>query len=178
MANRANKASNVILIGFMGTGKTSVGRRVARSLEFDFVDTDEQIVKAEQREISDIFEEDGEAAFRKIETRVLSECCQQSKQVISTGGGIVVCPENHAILKSGGHVIWLRSSAETIYDRVKRSNDRPLLDTENPQKTIRDLLKTREQWYQECKDLTITTDDLSLEETVYGVVETVRFWQI
>jgi len=170
-----NKANNLILIGFMGTGKTSVGRRVAQSLDFQFVDTDALIVESEGKSIQSIFEELGEAAFREIETRVLAECCLNNQQVISTGGGVVTREVNHPILAGGGYVIWLKASPEVIYERVKRSQERPLLKTDNPQMTIKNLLESREPLYEKCADLTIVTDDLSLEETIYGVTETARF---
>lgn len=159
----------------MGTGKTTVGRRVAQSLDFQFVDTDALIVEREGKSIQSIFEEVGEAAFRQIETSVLTECCQNCGQVISTGGGVVIKEVNHPILAKGGYVIWLKASPEVIYERVKRNQERPLLKTENPQLKIKNLLESREALYEKCADLTILTDDLSLEETTYGVTETARF---
>jgi shikimate kinase len=178
VASLENKGNNLILIGFMGTGKTTVGKRVAQSLNFQFVDTDALIVEKEGKSIQAIFEEVGEAGFRKIETRVLSECCHHGEQVISTGGGVVTQEVNHPILTHGGYVIWLKASPEVIYERVRRSQERPLLKTENPQSTIRNLLESRETFYEKCADLTILTDDLSLEETIYGVTETARFQKI
>lgn len=160
----------------MGTGKTTVGKRVAQSLNFEFVDTDAFIVEQEGRSIQEIFEDVGEAEFRKIETAVLEKITQVKNQIISTGGGIVTQEVNLPILKNGGHVIWLKASPEVIYERVRRNFDRPLLKTENPLKTIQDLLEARQDSYAQCADLTISTDDLSLEETIYGVTETARFW--
>lgn len=161
----------------MGTGKTSVGKRVAQSLDFHFVDTDEEIVNEVGKSIPQIFEESGEDYFRELETQVLKRVCQNTQQIISTGGGIVIRPENHPILKAVRNVIWLKASPEIIFERVRRSRDRPLLETEDPQQTIRDLLASRDGLYATCSGLTIATDELSLEETIYGVTETARFWQ-
>lgn len=158
----------------MGTGKTTVGRKVAKSLGFKFVDTDQLIVKRAGKPIPKIFEEDGEKAFRKIETEVLSECAGKSGQVISTGGGIVTQARNREILRTAGYVVWLRASADSIYDRVKRNRNRPLLKTENPKATIAKLLDERNDFYKESHDLAISTDGLTLEETCYGVTESAR----
>ena len=173
----ANKAANLILIGFMGTGKSSVGRRVASSLGYRFVDTDKEIVDQEGQEIADIFAERGEEVFRQIETQVLERCCQSDKQIISTGGGIVIREENRKILAAGGLVIWLRAEPESVYDRTKHNTDRPLLATDDPQQTIKDLLESREPLYKQCADLIVSTDDLSLDETIFGVTETAQVWQ-
>lgn len=158
----------------MGTGKTTVGRKVARSLGFKFVDTDQLIVKRAGKSIPAIFEEDGEKAFREIETEVLRECSEKSGQVISTGGGIVTKARNRKLMKSAGFVVWLRASPESIYDRVKRNRNRPLLRTEDPEGTITKLLAERTPKYEQSHDLAISTDGLTLEETCYGVTESAR----
>lgn len=151
-----------------------MGRRVATSLGFTFVDTDEEIEKSARKSIPDIFEESGEDRFRELETEALRSCADQTAQVISTGGGIILREENREILKEAGYVIWLRASPEVILDRVSRSNDRPLLETDDPGETIRNLLDDRYPLYEESADLPITTDDLTLEETIYGVTESAR----
>lgn len=158
----------------MGTGKTTVGQRVARSLGFRFVDTDKLIVKQTGKPIPKIFEESGEDFFRSLETAVLRECGTGENQVISTGGGIVTRPENHELLKVAGYVIWLKTAPEIIYERVRRNRNRPLLKTADPLQTIRDLLEIRKPLYDACADLSITTDHLTMEETCYGVTESAR----
>ena len=158
----------------MGTGKTTVGRRVAKSLGFKFVDTDQLIVKRAGKSIPEIFEDDGEKTFREIETEVLRECAEKSGQVISTGGGIVTQPRNREILKTAGYVVWLRASAESIFERVKRNRNRPLLRVEDPMGTITKLLEERTPVYEQSHDLAISTDGLTLEETCYGVTESAR----
>jgi len=158
----------------MGTGKTSVGMRVAKSLGMRFVDTDKLIVKKAGKPIPQIFAESGEELFREMETEVLCKCAGATGQVISTGGGIVTQPRNLEILKGAGYVIWLKSMPETIYERVKRNRNRPLLQTEDPLTTIREMLATRNDLYEAACDLRITTDDLTMEETCYGVTESAR----
>jgi len=168
------RARNLILIGFMGTGKTSVGQRVAQSLGFRFVDTDKLIVKEAGKPIPAIFEEEGEEAFRRIETGVLRRCAEDEGQVISTGGGIVTREENRAILREAGFVVWLRTSPEVIFERVRRNRNRPLLQTADPMGTIQELLEARRGLYEACADLAIQTDHLTLEETCFGVAESAR----
>ncbi|MDF1851441.1 MAG: shikimate kinase [Verrucomicrobiales bacterium] len=168
------KSRNLILIGFMGTGKTTIGKRVASSLGFRFVDTDARITKAAGKPITKIFEEDGEEAFRALETKILQACAEQSDQVISTGGGIVTQPKNREILARAGFVIWLKASPETIYERIRHNRSRPLLKTTDPQATIRDLLAERSDLYDASKNLAVTTDGLTLEETCFGVTESAR----
>lgn len=158
----------------MGTGKTSVGQRVARSLGFRFVDTDKLIVKQAGKPIPKIFEEEGEEAFRRIETEVLRKCAESGGQVISTGGGIVTREENRGILREAGYVIWLRASPEVIYERVRRNRNRPLLQTPDPMKTIQELLEARNGLYESCSDLSIKTDHLTMDETCFGVAESAR----
>ncbi len=165
---------NLILIGFMGTGKTTIGKRVAKSLGFRFVDTDALIVKKAGKSIPTIFKESGEDAFRALETGVLKDCRDQTDQVISTGGGIVTRPENLEILKSAGYVIWLKASPDVIFERVSRNKNRPLLQTPDPKKTITDLLSHRKDLYSNAQHLSINTDELTMEETCFGVTESTK----
>ncbi len=169
-----NRPRNLILIGFMGTGKTTIGMRVARSLGFRFVDTDRLVVKMAGKSIPTIFSESGEEAFRALETEALRSCVGSSRLVISTGGGIVTREENRALLKQAGYVIWLRASPEAIYERIRRSRNRPLLQTPDPLQSIRDLLAVREALYESCADLAIRSDDLTVDETCFGVTESAQ----
>jgi shikimate kinase len=165
---------NLILIGFMGTGKTTVGQRVARSLGYRFVDTDKLIVKEFGKPIPRIFAEEGEDFFRDAETETLRRCADGENQVISTGGGIILREANRGLLHDAGYVIWLRASPESIYERVKRNRNRPLLQTADPLATIRDLLAARADLYDACSDLSITTDHLTMDETCFGVTESAQ----
>ncbi len=158
----------------MGTGKTTIGKRVAKSLGFKFVDTDSLIVKKAGKSIPRIFKDSGEDVFRALETEILMECRKKSDQVISTGGGIVTRTENLELLKSAGYVIWLKASPEIIFERVSRNQNRPLLQTRDPEKTIRDLLLQRNDLYAGAQHLSINTDDLTMEETCFGVTESTK----
>jgi shikimate kinase len=160
---------NLALIGFMGTGKTSVGRLVAEALNFEFVDTDEQIQARTGRTIADIFAKDGEAAFRALEREAVLELTKHSHAVISTGGGLPTNPENLAQLKTNALVICLWSSPEKIWERVRHQSHRPLLHDPEPQKKIRDLLAAREPFYKRA-DVLINTDIRAVREVAQQVV--------
>ena len=157
------------LIGFMGTGKTSVGRLVAEYLGFEFLDTDEIIQSRAGRSIADIFEKDGEPAFRDLERQALQELSTRQKTVISTGGGLPANPENLATLKSFALVVCLWASPEKIWDRVRNQSHRPLLHDADPQKKIRDLLAARWPFYKQA-DVLINTDLRSVREAAHQIV--------
>lgn len=165
---------NVILIGFMGTGKTSISKRVAHSLGFTFVDTDELIVESAGKAITEIFADQGEDHFRDLETESLRTCQQRNQQVISTGGGIILRKENRKLLAQCGYVIWLKASANDILERISRNQERPLLQTPNPLQTIKDMLQARNELYSASADFEIDTDELSLDETSFGICESIR----
>lgn len=165
---------NVVLIGFMGTGKSSVGRRVADSLGFIFVDTDQIVVELAGKPIPRIFAEDGEARFREWETEALRRCAARDRQVIATGGGIVTQPRNLDLLRETGYVFWLKATPEAVLQRVARNRDRPLLQTDDPLATIRELLTARAEWYRACAEEEVNTTDLTQEETAHGITESAR----
>ncbi len=172
-ADRAPRR-NLVLIGFMGTGKSSVGRQVAESLGFRFVDTDQLVIRMAGKPIPRIFSEDGEARFRELESEALRQCAGADGQVIATGGGIVTQPGNHELLRQAGHVVWLRARPEVVLNRVSRNRDRPLLQTEDPLATIRDLYASRVELYRACAAEEIDTTHLTLEETAHGLSESAR----
>ena len=174
MTEPSSTSHNVILIGFMGTGKTSIGRRVAQSLGFEFVDTDVLIVESEGKPIKDIFSDEGEDYFRDLETQMIQDCGDRWNQVLATGGGIVLREENQQLLADCGYVIWLKASAEAILERVSRNRERPLMQTTDPLQTIKDLLQEREKLYASTADFTIDTNGLTLDETAFGVCESAR----
>ena len=119
--------NNIILIGFMGCGKTTVGKNTAEALRLDFVDTDEYIERKYEMRISEIFEKFGEEKFRDMETKALREVCQRDNTVISTGGGIIIRDENADIMKNSGKVFFINTPFETIKSRLKGDKKRPLL---------------------------------------------------
>ena len=160
--------SNLALIGFMGTGKTSVGRLVAETLGFEFLDTDELIQSRTGRTIADIFAREGEPAFRELERQVVQELSTREKTVISTGGGLPTNVENLAALKSFALVVCLWASPEKIWERVRHQSHRPLLLDADPQQKIRDLLAARAPFYREA-DVLINTDQRSAREVAQQI---------
>lgn len=160
---------NLALIGFMGTGKSSVGRQVAEALQFAFVDTDALIEERTGRTISDIFERDGEPAFREWEHRVVEELAEGENTVIATGGGLPVNPANLESLKTHALVVWLWTSAETIYQRVRAHSHRPLLNGPDPLQKIQQLLVLREPYYRQA-DVLVNTEQRPLRAVALHVV--------
>jgi shikimate kinase len=164
---------NIALIGFMGTGKTSVGRLVAEQLHFDYLDTDEIIQSATGKAITEIFSRDGETAFRALEEKVVKELAGKTKSVISAGGGLPVNPKNLASLKGHALVVCLWASPEKIWERVKNQTHRPLLHDKNPQAKIRELLAAREPFYKQA-DVLLNTELRSLREVAQQVAHQFR----
>ena len=165
---------NVILIGFMGSGKSTLGHKVAKGLDFEFVDTDELIVASAGKSISEIFANEGEEFFRILETSTLGSLAGRSGLVISTGGGIILQPENRAILKKLGFIVWLDAPEEVIVDRVSRNSNRPLVQTENPRETVAKLLIERRPLYSETAHLAVDTGQLDLDEIAHGITDSAR----
>ena len=176
VVNSSRHPVNLALIGFMGTGKTSVGRLVAEQLHFDYLDTDELIQSRTGRTITDIFEKDGEAAFRKLEQQLVAELAARKRTVISTGGGLPTNPLNLASLKTHSLVVCLWASPEKIFERVRNQTHRPLLRDANPQLKIRELLAAREPFYRQA-DVLINTDLRSVREAAQQVVHQFKFAQ-
>jgi shikimate kinase len=164
----------VVFVGFMGSGKSSVGRLVARALGSRFVDTDRLVIERAGCEITEIFARHGEAHFRKEESRALRSLLGQRDVVVATGGGIVTVPENGPVLKELGLVVWLTASEEIIWERVARNQKRPLLHTANPRETIRTLLAVRNPLYAAVSELTIDTSTLTHEEVAGRIFERMR----
>ncbi len=168
------KALNLVLIGLMGSGKTTLGRLVAQSLGFKFVDTDHLIIDAAGKTIPDIFASEGEAGFRQRETAALQSLAGQQRQVIATGGGIVTQPVNLPILKQLGCVVWLSADTGVLHQRTAHGHDRPLLREVDPAAKLRALYEDRAPLYEQACDIKITTDDLSPQDAAYGVAESAR----
>lgn len=158
---------NVILIGFMGCGKSTVGLKLSYRLRKAVIDTDKEIEKEEKRSISDIFAADGEAYFRDRETACLRRLIETSgNQIISVGGGLPMREVNRELMHQLGQVIYLRAKPETIYERLKNDTTRPLLQGDNPQDKIRTLMAQREQNYQKAADLVVDVDDKDFEQII------------
>jgi len=169
---------NIILIGFMGSGKSSLGRELHQNLGYQLIDTDHVIEKQTGKSIPDIFSQDGEAAFRTFETEQLKQLIAKktSNHIISTGGGIVCTPENRTILRQLGFVVWLKCSVEDIYERTSQNKNRPLLQCDDPMQAIKTLLQERSPYYEETAHLEINTTGLSLDEVSCGILESARYY--
>lgn len=164
---------NITLIGFMGTGKTSVGRLVAEQLHFHYLDTDEMIQNATGKTIAEIFSNCGEPAFRALEEKTVQELASKTQTVISAGGGLPVPPQNLASLKTHSLVVCLWASPAKIWERVKTQTHRPLLHDPDPQEKIRDLLAVREPFYKQA-DILLNTESRSLREVAQQVIHQFR----
>jgi shikimate dehydrogenase len=166
-------ARNVILEGFMGSGKTTVSEILSEKLSLDILDTDEAIETTEGRSISDIFAEDGEEAFRDMETELLKTITDDHwrDMVISLGGGLPVREENRRLLKEAGKVIYLKVSPETVLKRLEGDDTRPLLRTDNPLERIKELQEKRSEVYDEAADIVIDTDGKSPEEVALEILD-------
>lgn len=164
---------NLTLAGFMGVGKSSVGRLVATELRFEFVDTDELIESRTGVKITEIFARFGEPAFRKFENDLVAEMAGWSGRIISTGGGLVVNPDNLASLKRHSLVACLWATPETVYQRTKHQTHRPLLQDPDPLGKIRTLLASREAAYKNC-DVLVNTEQRSVKEIAAHVLHNFR----
>lgn len=165
---------NIILTGFMGVGKTSVGTRLARDLGFSFVDTD-GLIEADQRTtITEIFSTFGEPYFRDVETRVIGQVLAGENQVVSTGGGAVIRDQNRALFKERGITICLTARPEVVYDRIRHETHRPLLQVPDPLGKVRELLAAREPYYRQA-DLVIDTSDLTVDGVLAEIKQRVRY---
>lgn len=167
---------NLVLVGFMGSGKSSVGRELARRLRFRFLDTDKIIRHRFRKSITDIFASLGEPLFREEENKTLQDLQNSDHGVIATGGGIVLQPRNHPLLRSLGIVVWLTANEEATWERVSRNQNRPLLRTKDPRSTISDLMLTRYPLYRSVADITVETSGLTHQEVADRVVAALRVW--
>ena len=172
-----HRAENIILIGLMGSGKSTVGRIVAQKLGFQFVDTDHVITDQARCSIPEIFAREGEAGFRRRESAVLRQLLGRKHSVIATGGGIITQPVNLPLLKHLGFITWLEASTELLVRRTSVNNDRPLLRGEEaPVVKLQRLIQERAPIYKSIADLRILTDELTQQESAYGVAESARLF--
>ncbi len=151
------KAQNIILVGLMGSGKSTIGRHLAKSLELEFVDSDHEIERRTGANIPLIFDVEGEAGFRQREKKVIDELTQRRGVVLATGGGAVLDPENRARLRERGKVIYLYATAEQLLSRTAKDRNRPLLQTADPRARLQELLAVRDALYREVADLVVDT---------------------
>ena len=156
---------NIILIGFMGCGKSTLGIRLSYRMKQPYIDTDKQIEHQEGRSIQEIFDTDGEAYFRSVETGVIEAFIRDGLKdhVISTGGGMPVTKDNIPLLKRLGVVAWLKCKPETVLMRLADDRTRPLLQGDDKADRVRELMEFREPFYRECADVTVEVDNKPIE---------------
>jgi shikimate kinase len=169
---------NIVLIGFMGCGKSTVGRELHQRLGYPLVDMDHVIEQRAGKSITRIFADEGESVFRAMETALLKELNDRAapRRIISTGGGIVESATNRALLKNLGYVVWLHASASVILQRTRKIHNRPLLETEDPATRIQTLMEHRTPLYQETAHLKLDTDGLCCAELAAGILECSRYF--
>ncbi|CAN5390823.1 shikimate kinase [soil metagenome] len=161
----------ITLLGPMGSGKTTVGKVLAETLGYQFVDMDALIEKSAGKKITKIFEEDGEEGFRAIERDIAASLGGSKSKVIATGGGAVLDPQNRLVFRKLGHTVYLKATARELYQRVKNDTGRPLLQkSDDPKKEIARLLQEREEHYMDA-DIIIDTEDLSVEEVADALID-------
>ena len=161
----------IVLIGFMGAGKSSVGRRLEKSMGFPRFDTDEMIAAKFELSVPRIFEVHGEDVFRDAESEVLQRLDSCEPSIIVTGGGIVLRTTHRELLRQLGTVVYLHADEETLFERISRRASRPLLRTDDPRATMKQLLERRLPLYEEVADLKIDTSHLDHDEVCDGILQ-------
>ena len=160
-------SKNIVLVGPMGSGKTTVGRRLAHELNQDFYDTDHEIIDKTGVTIDHIFDIEGEDGFRERESKILENLCQMSNIILATGGGIVILLKNREILKNASLVVYLSSSVDQLLMRTAKSKTRPLLENSaDRRKTITELVDARDVYYREVASLVVDTTGKNLHEVI------------
>jgi shikimate kinase len=165
----------IVLVGLMGAGKTSIGRRLAEKLGLPFVDADHEIVAAAGKSIPDIFAEHGEAHFRDGERKVIARLLENGKQVLATGGGAFMNEETRAAIKQHGISIWLKADIATLLERVAKRGGRPLLEGDDPEGVLRHLADLRYPTYA-LADITVESTNAKHQNTVNDVIRALAHW--
>ncbi|MBT4288069.1 MAG: shikimate kinase [Deltaproteobacteria bacterium] len=160
---------NIVLIGFMGAGKTTIGRKTAARLGYWFVDMDYQIERSQNARVTEIFEKHGQQYFRALETKLLKQLTKVENTVVATGGGVLTTEGNLALINQIGTSVYLNASVEMLFERATRTDKRPLLRTENPFQTMSELFEKRKHLYQQA-DITITTEELKLHFVINEMI--------
>ena len=167
-----SKINNIILVGPMGSGKTTIGRRLSESLNLDFFDSDHEIIDTTGVSIDHIFDVEGEKGFRTRESDVLKKLCNMPNIVLATGGGAVILEENRELIKKASSVIYLLSSVDQILRRTAQSKTRPILEkSNNRRKTITGILEARDSLYKEVASHIINTNGKKLNEVIDEIIE-------
>lgn len=164
--NRNLQSGNLILIGMMGSGKTTVGRALARQLDKEFVDSDEEIQRRTGVTIPHIFDVEGEAGFRQRESAAIADLVARNDIVLATGGGAVLAAQNRKILRQNGLVIYLKASVQDLWQRTRNDRNRPLLQTGNPRAKLTELFEQRDPLYMEAADIVMPSSKQSVHALV------------
>ena len=165
---------NIFLVGMMGSGKTTLGRALAQRLRMPFIDTDRVLVERTGVPVTTIFEIEGEDGFRRRESAVLAELSERDEQVIATGGGAVLSPENRSAMRAAGTVIYLRARIDHLWERTRHDTSRPLLATPDPRGTLERILEVRDPLYREVAHIVVDTGTQSAATLVTRVVSALR----
>lgn len=178
MSETSRLPENIVLIGIMGCGKSTVGRELRQRLGYPLVDMDQEIERKAGRPIGEIFADEGEEYFREMETGVLRELAAAGdrRRIISTGGGVVGREENRRLLRALGYVVWLDAPLPVILERTGKSRHRPLLQTGDPEAKLRELMELRAPLYQETAHLKLDTAGLDSGEISAGILECARYF--
>ena len=164
-------SKNIVLVGPMGSGKTTIGRRLANELNQDFFDTDYEIVDKTGVSIDYIFDIEGEEGFRERESKILENLCRMSNIILATGGGIVILPKNRKILRNTGLIVYLSSSVDQLLRRTAKSKTRPLLENSTDRKkTITELVEARDVYYREVASFIVDTTGKKLHEVINIII--------
>ena len=161
---------NIIFVGYRGTGKTAIGRTLADTLDYEFVDTDDEIVREAGMPVPEIFSRLGEAKFREIEAGILVRVSSVGNTVISTGGGMVLKPENRAVIRNSGFCVYLTADPNVIFGRIHLDSNRPSLTGKDPMTEIGELLDKRRSFSEEVAMMTLDTGKNSINECVRQIM--------
>tara|TARA_B100001250_G_C19796418_1_gene788914 strand:+ start:42 stop:575 length:534 start_codon:yes stop_codon:yes gene_type:complete len=171
------QSNNIFLIGPMATGKTTIGKKLAKRTSKKFYDSDIEIKKSTGVDIPLIFEIEGDAGFRKRESKIISKLVLHRNIVLSTGGGTVLAEENRKVLNENGVVVYLKSSAKKIFDRTYGDKSRPLLRGGNGLSKIKEILKEREHLYESLANEVISTDNFISEEIIQKILKKIKKYE-
>lgn len=162
---------NIYLIGMMGSGKSVTGKKLAALLGCSFVDLDQWIEDRHHRSINELFEKEGEVFFRTAEAGILKEACGSGPRVVATGGGTILHPENVERMRATGKIVFLQTSPDMLWERVKHKKDRPLLKGVDPRENLMRIFKDRQSRYEQASDLQINTDGQTAEAVAQKIME-------
>lgn len=164
-------SNNIFLIGFMGSGKSTIGRFLQKELNMELVEMDARIVEEQGMSINDIFAEKGEDYFRDLESRLVLDLNNEGNTIVSCGGGVVIRPENVENMKKNGKIVFLSATPDTIYERVKNSTERPILNGHMNVEYIAGLMEKRRALYENAADIRIETDGKTRDEICKEIMD-------